>query len=160
MWITAMYNVFTPFQMGKHIGSTLVNAARSVAQMDELKQEDQACLSRMFCQSMANLSGQSDETVVLQGIWFQSIGWTPQSETLYGELDFHRLILFVFFGDYEAAADLALANGNKFEKNSPGTSFTLVIRALFFLKTQFSCRQKEISWYHMKPSSAVLRSMP
>ncbi|CAJ1961451.1 unnamed protein product [Cylindrotheca closterium] len=108
-----------PFLLGKPLGPILTAGSQSIHLMEEVKQEEQVISSQLFCQTIANLMGKSNQTTLLQGEWFNTVGWTPPSQ-LEGDLNFHRLALLVYFGDFEAAAELALSNGDSFEKKASG----------------------------------------
>ena len=117
-FVVAIKIVF-PFLLGKPLCPILTAGTQSIYLMEEVKQDEQVTASQMFCQTIANLMGKSDQTTLLQGDWFNSVGWTPPSQ-LEGDLNFHRLALLVYFGDFEAAAELALRHGDSFEKKAPG----------------------------------------
>lgn len=110
-------------QQGKPLPGTLSEASRAIEIMEEYNQNDQAMSSRLWCQVMGNLAGQSDDPLLLRGKWFDTVGWFPPTPLIEGNLKFQRLVLLVFFGHYGTAADLALEIGhNSYEKLLPGFS--------------------------------------
>lgn len=119
MWALSMYHLFVPTQMGKPLTSIEENLSRSIAQMEELQQEDQALYMRMQGQMVLNLMGKSDETVLLKGQLFDSEGWVPATPNHSAVLEYQQLSLFVYFKDFEKGADLALSYGNQFAQNFP-----------------------------------------
>ena len=117
MWALLSYCSYLPLQLGKPLKPTLAEAPHCIALMEELKQNDQAITCRVLCQAMNNLVGDSENTVLLQGKWIDTVAWgAPPTNIIAADVGCQNLVLFVFFGKYEDAADLALKTGDKYAK--------------------------------------------
>ena len=119
----AWRTVYFPIQQGRPIGSSLAETSRAIETIDEYNKNDQSISCKVWCQVLANLAGGSEHPLVLQGKWFDTVGWHPPTPMLESSLKFQKLVLLVFFGSYEEAADLALGIGDRYQKEVPGFSF-------------------------------------
>jgi hypothetical protein len=115
-WALLFNHVQLPYQMGKPLDQILANCPEDLSQIEELKQQDQAVLHRMYWQFMMNLAGQSRETTKLKGVAFDcddSARETPLQVAVY---DLIQLDLYVFFGDFERGSELAIRTQGNYEK--------------------------------------------
>lgn len=120
MWALTMYQMFGPFQLGKPLMSIEEALFKTIAHMEELKQVDQGLLMRIQGQMVLNLMGKSAETIVLKGLLFDIDGWVLTTTNQEAMVNLAQLNLYICFGDFERAAELALSFGNKFAANFPG----------------------------------------
>eukprot|EP00980_Cylindrotheca_fusiformis_P024223 scaffold11662_cov117-Cylindrotheca_fusiformis.AAC.2 len=121
MWNLLMQSIVFPYVMGKALSFIEDIAPHSIAQMEELKQSEQALYARMWYQAVLNLVGKSRETVVLNGSEFE-VETLKTLEYPNPNLSFAMISceLLVFFGDFESAAEAALSRGNMFAETFPG----------------------------------------
>jgi predicted ATPase len=122
MWNMLMHSTILPYHMGKSLFSIKEDVLQTIAQMEELKQTDQAMYAKMWCQGVLNLIGKSKETVLLKGDIYDSEAFASQnagpSRRLY--LGMITSELLIFFGEFERAAEMALARGSIFATLFPG----------------------------------------
>jgi predicted ATPase len=119
-WALLMNHVQLPYQIGKPLDPILANCPNDLSQIEELKQQDQSVLFRMHWQLMLNLTGQSRETTKLKGDIFNCEDFVPETSFQDVLLDLMQMELYIFFGDFERGAELALRIGDNYEKAAPG----------------------------------------
>jgi predicted ATPase len=120
MWALQVYNVWMPYQMGRSLGIILEECPNISIQTEEVMQHEQSIFLSIFWQMMLNLTGQSEETTKLKGQIFNCDEFVCVTDIQDALFHLAKLELMVFFGDFEAAAKLALARGDKYEKAAPG----------------------------------------
>jgi predicted ATPase len=120
MWNLLMHSTVLPYHMGKSLPSIEEDALQTIAQMEELKQTNQALYTKMWCQGVLNLIGKSNETVLLKGDIFDSEAFASQNPAHRLYLGMITSELLIFFGDFERAAEMALARGRSFAMLFPG----------------------------------------
>ena len=123
MWALQVHNIWMPFQMGKSLNSMLFQCRDIAYQSNEVRQHEQVTFLTIFWQMMLNLAGQSENTTKLQGDVFDcDVFESKTDKTDLQDALYHlaKLELFIFFGDFESAAELALKRGDRYEKAAPG----------------------------------------
>ncbi|CAJ1943341.1 unnamed protein product [Cylindrotheca closterium] len=118
-WALQLHSILYPYVMGKRLGDILGRIRQNVSQMEDFKQPEQALLTRIFWQLMLNLAGQSNNPKKLKGTIFDAETFVPERPAQRGFIELAKLELFVFLGDYEQAAELALDAGGV-AKGAPG----------------------------------------
>ena len=131
-WNLGMHQLFIPYFIGKPLETILSNCGTLVSVCHELKQVNQALYGQIFWQVVLNLTGKSAETIVLKGEAFddceESILHAPNQEEgtkHQAFINFMKSELFVIFGDFEAAADLAVARGDELDKALSGSLYIM-----------------------------------
>jgi hypothetical protein len=119
-WALLMNHVQLPYQIGKPLDPMLAKCHNDLSQIEELKQQDQSVLFRMHWQLMLNLTGQSREKTKLKGDIFNCEEFVRKTAFQDVLLHLLQMELYVFFGDFERGAKLALRTGGNYEKAAPG----------------------------------------
>jgi predicted ATPase len=117
MWCLNGYHYTYPYQMGKPLTSIDASSLKLISQMEDLRQNDQALLSRIWSQFVLNLMGYSENRLLLKGTVFNPEDFVFQTHVQVSMHAFMQADLYMFFGEYELAADSALARGNDFCKS-------------------------------------------
>ncbi|KAL3934179.1 MAG: hypothetical protein SGBAC_010045 [Bacillariaceae sp.] len=120
MWALQVHNVWMPYQMGNSLDSILNECSDVAAQSAEVKQNEQITFLSIFWQLMLNLAGSSDCTTTLKGEVFDCENFESNTDLQDALYHLAQLELYIFFGDFEAAAALALNRKDKYEKAAPG----------------------------------------
>ncbi|KAL3934180.1 MAG: hypothetical protein SGBAC_010046 [Bacillariaceae sp.] len=120
MWALQVYSIWMPFQMGKSLDKILCECPDVAFQSKEVKQHEQETFLKIFWQMMLNLTGQSENTTKLQGEIFDCDTFESQTDLQDALFHLAQLELYIFFGDFEKAAKLALKRGDRYEKVAPG----------------------------------------
>lgn len=126
MWCANAYDYFYPYQMGKPLPSIVKSSSDRIAQMEDLRQNDQAVICRMWGQLALTLMGETQDKLVLQGDVFDPDSFDSQTKLQAILYAFLCADLYMFFGEYELAADSALARGADFVKNFNGHSLCML----------------------------------
>ena len=108
--------LFLPYQVGKKLSLVETKCASSLSQIEDLKQEESAQFFRMFWQMLLNLMGKSNETRRLKGHVFDCDEFVCTSPLKEVTVNYHKMNLLVFFGDFEEAANLAIRTGENYKK--------------------------------------------
>ena len=88
----------------------------AIAQMEDLKQTEQALLTRAYSQVLLNLRGHSTATTKLKGNVFDVDEFEPTTPNQFTFLGYLQSDLFLFFGEYQLAAESALKRREEFGK--------------------------------------------
>lgn len=116
-------------RLAKRLLMNKFQAITNVAQMEDFKQTDQALMTRIIWQLLLNLSGQANDPRKLQSELFDQgfdcENFIPERALHKGSIDFVRLELHVYFGDFEEAAKIALETGGV-TKGVPGHFFGMI----------------------------------
>ncbi|CAJ1970138.1 unnamed protein product [Cylindrotheca closterium] len=118
-WNLLLFNNQIPYQMGKCISSILKHCEIDLAQMKEMKQDEQITIYRLHHQLLLNLTGLSGSTKSHKGSVFDRDTFVPRTPLQCAVCDILQLDLFLFFGDLEQAADLAVRIEGNFRRTSP-----------------------------------------
>ncbi|KAL3933974.1 MAG: hypothetical protein SGBAC_010167 [Bacillariaceae sp.] len=118
-WNLLFFNNQLPYQMGKSISSILNHCETDLAQMKEMKQEEQIMVYRLHHQLLLNLTGQSGSTTTLKGTAFNCDTFVPRTPVQRAAYDVIQLDLYLFFGDLEQAGELALRIEGNFRRCLP-----------------------------------------
>ena len=111
-----LHSILYPYLMGKRLGDILGRIRQNVSQMEDFKQAEQALLTRMIWQLMLNLSGQSIDPTKLTSEVVYCETFVPERSAQQGFVELIKLELYVFFSDYELAAELALVDRGALRK--------------------------------------------
>lgn len=98
--------------------------------------------------------GKSEHTTLLEGGWFDSVGRTPPSQ-LESDFNYHRLALLIYFGEFEAAAELVLSNGANFEKTA-SSCFMVPPDAFLRGVALFAMVRKTKGWRYRRAAHQIL----
>ena len=109
-----------PFVMGKPLITILKECPNGLSQIEEVNQKDQQVIFKLFWQMLLNLSGDSEETTKLKGEIFDYETFESESPVHKATMNFVQITLFIFFGDFEYAADLAIECDGEYAKAAPG----------------------------------------
>mmetsp|Transcript_27698 Transcript_27698/g.67404 ORF Transcript_27698/g.67404 Transcript_27698/m.67404 type:complete len:1151 (-) Transcript_27698:2621-6073(-) len=120
MWALQVYSVWMPFQMGRSLESILSECPDIAFQSKEVQQNEQETFLKIFWQMMLNLAGQSENTTKLQGEVFDCDTFVSKTDLQDALFHLAQLELYIFFGDFDKAAKLALKRGDRYEKVAPG----------------------------------------
>ena len=125
MWALVMQHVALPFMMGKPLATILDKCASCASQAEEVRQQDQHIYVRLFWQLMLNLSGQSGETKSLTGKAYDRERYEV-SNTIHITGQVAELALFVFFGEWQEAAELTIRKGEDYANGAPGFFLNMI----------------------------------
>ncbi|CAJ1963173.1 unnamed protein product [Cylindrotheca closterium] len=121
MWSLFFHQFEIPYVMGKPLGPMLEAFPNALSQCEEKKQKDQAYIMRMFWQMMLNLADDNSQgKEVLEGEIYSREEFPPQSPLHETHFVLVQMNLYIFFGNFEEAAKLALKVGGSFEATNPG----------------------------------------
>ncbi|KAL3945087.1 MAG: hypothetical protein SGBAC_000816 [Bacillariaceae sp.] len=123
LWCLVSHHIVIAYQLGKSLGLLLARFPNCLHQMEDMKQQLQAYFVKVQWQMMLNLQGEEEETTELKGEIFDLESFPPKSAMQKSFTYFAQLELFIYYGEYEAAANLAIENGNLFESNGVGDSY-------------------------------------
>mmetsp|Transcript_4166 Transcript_4166/g.9771 ORF Transcript_4166/g.9771 Transcript_4166/m.9771 type:complete len:1111 (+) Transcript_4166:329-3661(+) len=119
LWCLFWYHL-SAYQLGRPLPSIESYLIKCIALMEEMGERNHALLSRLFGQTILNLMGKAGEKVILKGDLFNSEECAPPTDLQKAAYLVWRLFLFIFFGDYEGATELAKLLGDSFTKANPG----------------------------------------
>jgi predicted ATPase len=119
LWCLASHQVLIPFVTGKPLGVLLKQCQNCVSQMEEFNQQEQVLLMRLYLQMLLNLTGKSKERTRLQGEAFNLVEFENATPLNDATIKMLQTALFIFFGDFESAANLALQCRDNYEKIAP-----------------------------------------
>eukprot|EP00980_Cylindrotheca_fusiformis_P019141 scaffold6486_cov96-Cylindrotheca_fusiformis.AAC.5 len=158
MWALQVYNVWMPYMMGKPLGVILDQCSDVAFRSEEVKQHEQVTFLKVFWQMLLNLVGKSTETKKLKGDVLDCD--TFRSKTALQDALFHlaRLELLLFFGDYEAAAELALTRGDKYEKAAPAY-FLGMLETFHRGVALYAMARKTNKRKYKKPAKQILKTI-
>lgn len=118
-WNLLLFNNQLPYQLGKSLSPLLKRCEIDLAQMKEMKQDEQIVIYQLHHQLILNLTGVSGSTTRLKGSAIDCDKFVPRTPLQRVVFDILQLDLFLFFGDLELAADLALRIKGMFTRTSP-----------------------------------------
>ena len=120
MWSLVFHHLMVPFVMGKPLMPIVTDCRLGLNQIQEVQQKDQEVIFKLFLQMILNLTGQSEDTTRLEGDIFSREKFVSQSPVHDATMNFIQLTLYIFFGDMESAANLAIDSNGKYAKAAPG----------------------------------------
>ncbi|CAJ1940060.1 unnamed protein product [Cylindrotheca closterium] len=123
LWCLVNHHIVIAHQLGKPLGLILARCPNCLYQMEDMKQQLQAYFVKVQWQMMLNLQGEEAETTELKGEIFDMESFPPESAMQKSFTYFAQLELFVYYGEYEAAANLVIEEGNVFESSGVKDSF-------------------------------------
>jgi hypothetical protein len=127
--VRALHNLNCYLQAAMVAGRSLTvleaDCRMFVRQMREFKQDLLEKFSSCLWQMVLNLMGHSKNTTVLTG---EAMEEETEIETSLHQAMFqtYKLQLYVWFGDHEQGAELAISKGDSFMKASPGSSLCYI----------------------------------
>lgn len=119
-WGLYHYHITLNYYHGKSLPSILARVSDCLYELEEMRLTDQSFFVRIYWQILLNLTGQMANPTILEGDIF---GETMDDKNLslrIGGVNKARLELFLFYGEYEAAANIAMQWGDQYEKASGG----------------------------------------
>eukprot|EP00980_Cylindrotheca_fusiformis_P017950 scaffold5703_cov132-Cylindrotheca_fusiformis.AAC.9 len=123
---TCLQPISAAYEAGMQSGNTeqamwaLQECPNIAYRTEDVKQHEQSIFLSMFWQMMLNLTGQSEETIKLKGSVFDCDTFKCKTDLEDALFHLAKLELMVFFGNFEAAAELALDRGDTYERKAPG----------------------------------------
>ena len=107
---------------GRPLTAIRTECCMVVQQIREFKQETLEKYSSMLWQTVLNLTGKSKNVTILTGEAMEEDTVTEIETSLHKALfQCYKLQLYVWFGEHERAAELAISKGDSFMKASPGS---------------------------------------
>ncbi|CAJ1955731.1 unnamed protein product [Cylindrotheca closterium] len=129
LWCHLSNHIVIPYQTGKPLESILSKCSALAAQCEELKLALHEITVRLHWQLILDLMGASEKVAVLNGDSVNVEKWQESKV----DQQFKEINEFVFLGEYEAAARVALDLGDSYDKtrtNMPQVMPVNFLRAL------------------------------
>ncbi|KAL3938885.1 MAG: hypothetical protein SGBAC_006285 [Bacillariaceae sp.] len=116
MWSLNVYHTFYSYAMGKPLATLEEPCEMMISQMLDLRQNDQVINSRKWWQLFLNLMGRCDDPLVLKGRAFDVDEFVPTVSNHLPIIRHFESELYLFYGEYQRAADSALKREKDFDK--------------------------------------------
>ena len=131
-----------------------------IAQMEDLKQTEQAILTRAYTQVLLNLGGSSTTTTSLKGNVFDVDEFEPTTPNQVTFLGYLQADLFLFFGEYQLAAESALKRREEFGKAWVCSASSMVETfhravALYAMARRCSCSGRRNGRKYRRPAELL-----
>jgi len=118
LWCHANRSILKPLHDGFPLTTIKDRCIKFLALADELKQEAHAGTVKIGLQGILNLMALDEETTDVNGTVCQVD--ELEMETFGNQVNFMKLLLLVYFREYDNAAKMAIKDGDALDKDFPG----------------------------------------
>lgn len=129
LWSLVSLQVWIPFMTGNPLERMLEKFPDCQHQILETKFDSISFPLIVMWQIFLNLTGRSGETTRLHGNIFSCEGFVCANPNQKELINYAKMELYLYFGDYEHAAEQAIETGGKFAETFP--SFVLIMMETF-----------------------------